>query len=205
VEGCARFEGKGVYYGATLAEGQMCRGSQVVLVGGGNSAGQAAVFLAQHASRVWLLIRGDSLYKSMSSYLARRIEKITNIELLTNTTVRRMRGGGHLEAVEFIDETTGQERVVETPAVFSFIGASPRTDWLPPEIERDARGFIRTGADLAQSPHWTSRRQPFLLETSRPGVFAAGDVRFGSVKRVASAVGEGSMVVQFVHEVLETM
>jgi len=205
VEGCSRFEGKGVYYGATLAEGQMCRGSEVVLVGGGNSAGQAAVFLAQHASRVWLLIRGDSLYKSMSSYLARRIEHTANIKILTNTTVRRMRGDGHLEAVEAINETTGQERVVATPAVFSFIGASPRTDWLPPEIERDARGFIRTGTDLAQSAHWTSRRPPFLLETSRPGVFAAGDVRSGSVKRVASAVGEGSMVVQFVHEVLEDM
>ena len=203
VEGCARFEGKGVYYGATLAEGQMCRGAQVVLVGGGNSAGQAAVFLAQHASRVLLVIRGDSLYKSMSSYLARRIEQTANIEVLANTTVRRMLGDGHLDAVEVVNETSGHERAVETPAVFSFIGAQPRTDWLPPEIERDARGFIQTGAALATSTHWTSRRQPFLLETSRPGVFAAGDVRSGSAKRVASAVGEGSMVVSFVHEVLE--
>ncbi len=205
VEGCERFEGKGVYYAATLAEGQMCRGAQVVLVGGGNSAGQAAVFLAQYASKVLLLIRGDDLYKNMSSYLARRIEQTANIELLVNTTIRRMSGDGHLGSVEIVNEKTGQERPVETPAVFSFIGAVPRTDWLPPEIERDAGGFIRTGAALAQSPHWTSRRQPSLLETSRPGVFAAGDVRSGSIKRVASAVGEGSMVVQFVHEFLEGM
>jgi thioredoxin reductase (NADPH) len=175
----------------------------VVLVGGGNSAGQAAAFLAQHASKVFLLIRGDDLYKNMSSYLVHRIEQTANIELLTNTTIRRMSGDGHLASVEIVNEKTGQERTVETPAVFSFIGAMPRTDWLPPEIERDARGFIRTGADLAQSPHWTSHRHPFLLETSRAGVFAAGDVRSGSVKRVASAVGEGAMVVQFVHEFLK--
>ena len=205
VEGCELFEGKGVYYAATLAEGKMCRGAQVVLVGGGNSAGQAAAFLAQHASKVLLLIRGDDLYKNMSSYLVHRIEQTSNIELLTNTTIRRMSGDGHLGSVEIVNQKTGQDRTVETPAVFSFIGAVPRTDWLPPEIERDARGFIRTGADVAQSPHWTSRRHPFLLETSRPGVFAAGDVRSGSIKRVASAVGEGSMVVQFVHEFLKEM
>src|SRR6266446_1451351 len=205
VEGCELFEGKGVYYAATLAEGKMCRGAQVVLVGGGNSAGQAAAFLAQHASKVLLLIRGDDLYKNMSSYLVHRIEQTSNIQLLTNTTIRRKSGDGHLGSVEIVNQRTGQDRTVETPAVFSFIGAVPRTDWLPPEIERDARGFIRTGADVAQSPHWTSRRHPFLLETSRPGVFAAGDVRSGSIKRVASAVGEGSMVVQFVHEFLKEM
>jgi len=205
VEGCELFEGKGVYYAATIAEAKMCRGAQVVLVGGGNSAGQAAAFLAQHASKVFLLIRGDDLYKNMSSYLVHRIEQTANIELLTNTTIRQMSGDGHLASVEIVNGKTGQERTVETPAVFSFIGAVPRTDWLPPEIERDARGFIRTGSDLAQSPHWTSRRHPFLLETSRPGVFAAGDVRSGSIKRVASAVGEGSMVVQFVHEFLKEM
>ena len=205
VEGCELFEGKGVYYAATLAEGKMCRGAQVVLVGGGNSAGQAAAFLAQHASKVLLLIRGDDLYKNMSSYLVHRIEQTSNIELLTNTTIRRMSGDGHLGSVEIVNQKTGQDRTVETPAVFSFIGAVPRTDWLPPEIERDARGFIRTGADVAQSPHWSTRRHPFLLETSRPGVFAAGDVRSGSIKRVASAVGEGSMVVQFVHEFLKEM
>jgi thioredoxin reductase (NADPH) len=205
VEGCERFEGTGVYYAATPSEARLCRGAQVVLVGGGNSAGQAAVFLAGHAGRVLLLIRGDDLYKNMSSYLARRIEQTSNIELLCNTTVRRMRGDGHLAAVEIVNGKTGEGRTVETPAVFSFIGAAPRTDWLPPEVERDAKGFVTTGPAVADSPHWTARRRPFLLETSRPGVFAAGDVRSGSVKRVASAVGEGAMAVQFVHEYLKEM
>jgi thioredoxin reductase (NADPH) len=205
VEGCARFEGRGVYYAATPNEAQICRGSEVVIVGGGNSAGQAAVFLSGHARRVLLLIRGDDLYKNMSSYLARRIEQTANIELRCNTVIRRMSGDGHLAAVEVANHKTGAERMVETPAVFSFIGAVPRTDWLPPEIERDAKDFVLTGPAMAKSPHWTARRQPFLLETSRPGVFAAGDVRSGSVKRVASAVGEGAMAVQFVHEYLKEM
>jgi thioredoxin reductase (NADPH) len=205
VEGCDRYEGTGVYYAATPAEARLCQGDQVVLVGGGNSAGQAAVFLAGHARKVLLLIRGDDLYKNMSSYLVRRIEQTTNIELLCNTMIQRMRGDGHLTAVDIVNNKTGAERTVETPAVFSFIGAVPRTDWLPPEIERDAKGFVQTGPALAKSPHWTARRQPFLLETSRPGVFAAGDVRSGSSKRVASAVGEGAMAVQLVHEYLKEM
>jgi thioredoxin reductase (NADPH) len=205
VEGCARYEGTGVYYAATPNEAQLCRGAQVVLVGGGNSAGQAAVFLSGQARKVLLLLRGDDLYKNMSSYLARRIEQTANIELLCNSTIRRMHGDGHLSAVEIVNGKTGEARTVETPAVFSFIGAMPRTDWLPPEVERDDKGFVRTGPALAQSPHWTARRPPFLLETSRPGVFAAGDVRSGSVKRVASAVGEGAMAVQFVHEYLKEM
>jgi thioredoxin reductase (NADPH) len=141
----------------------------------------------------------------MSSYLARRIENTPNIEICRNATIRRMCGEGHLTAIEIVDNQTGNGRTVETPAVFSFIGATPRTDWLPAEIERDAKGFVKTGPALAQSPHWTARRQPFLLETTRAGVFAAGDVRSGSVKRVASAVGEGAMAVQFVHEYLKEM
>jgi thioredoxin reductase (NADPH) len=203
VEGCERFEGSGVYYDATPAEAQLCQGSEVLVVGGGNSAGQAAVFLAGYALRVLLLIRGEDLYKNMSSYLARRIEQTPNIELLRSTTIRRMEGDGHLGSVVIFNSQTGEERTVETPAVFSFIGAVPRTDWLPPEIERDAKGFVRTGLDLAQSPHWTARRPPFLLETSHVGVFAAGDVRSGSAKRVASAVGEGAMAVMLVHEYLK--
>ncbi len=205
VDGFERFEGTGVYYAATVAEAQLCRGCPAIVVGGGNSAGQAAVFLSGHASRVLLLIRGDDLNKNMSSYLVSRIEQIGNIELLSNTTIRRMVGNGHLQAIEIVDGRDGSQRTVETPAVFSFIGATPRTDWLPPEIERDAKGFVRTGAAVAQSPHWGTARPPFLLETSHPGVFAAGDVRSGSVKRVASAVGEGAMSVQFVHEYLKEM
>jgi thioredoxin reductase (NADPH) len=205
VEHCSRFEGAGVYYAATPNEAQMCRGSDVMLVGGGNSAGQAAVYLSQNARKVFLLIRGDDLCKSMSSYLAHRIMNTPNIEILRCTEVIRMNGDGHLNSVEILNKTTGEEKMLPTPALFSFIGATPRTDWLPSEIEKDEKHFVRTGIELVDSRHWTLKRQPFLLETSRPGVFAAGDVRSGSVKRVASAVGEGSMAVQFVHEYLKTM
>ena len=205
VEGFEQFEGTGVYYAATPAEALLCKGCPVIVVGGGNSAGQAAVFLSSQARQVLLLIRGDDLNKNMSSYLVRRIEQTANIELFRNTTIRRMHGNGHLAAVEIVDGATGQPRTVETPAVFSFIGATPRTEWLPAEIERDAKGFVRTGSSVAKSPYWTAARTPFLLETSHPGVFAAGDVRSDSVKRVASAVGEGAMSVQFVHEYLKEM
>jgi thioredoxin reductase (NADPH) len=205
VEGFEQFEGTGVYYAATPAEARLCQGCPVIVVGGGNSAGQAAVFLAGQASRVLLLLRGDDLNKNMSAYLVQRIEQTGNIEVLCSTTIQRMVGNGHLEAVEITNSQNGQRRTVETPAVFSFIGATPRTEWLPAEIERDAKGFVRTGANLEQSPYWGARRAPFLLETSHPGVFAAGDVRSGSVKRVASAVGEGAMSVQFVHEYLKEM
>src|SRR5437879_4312855 len=205
VEHCSRFEGAGVYYAATPNEAQMCRGSDVALVGGGNSAGQAAVYLSQYARKVLLLIRGDELCKSMSSYLAHRITNTPNIEILRCTEIVRMNGDGHLSSVEILNKTTGEKKMLPTAALFSFIGANPRTDWLPPEIEKDEKHFVRTGIELGDSRHWTLKRQPFLLETSRPGVFAAGDVRSGSVKRVASAVGEGSMAVQFVHEYLKTM
>ncbi len=205
VAGCEPLEGRGVYYAATVNEATMCQGSEVIVVGGGNSAGQAAVFLAGQARKVYLLIRGDDLSKNMSSYLARRIMQTPNIEVLLNTEVKQMSGDGHLTAVKIVNTKIGEERTLETPGLFSFIGAVPRTDWLPAEVERDDKQFVRTGPGLAQSPHWTARRQPFLLETSRPGVFAAGDVRAGSVKRVASAVGEGSMAVQFVHECLKEM
>jgi thioredoxin reductase (NADPH) len=205
VDGCAEFEGCGVYYAATPNEAQLCKGTEVVLVGGGNSAGQAAVYLGGLARNVVVLIRGDDLCKSMSAYLAHRILNTPNIEILRNTEVERMNGNSHLNSVELINNRTGERRTLETPAVFSFIGAVPRSDWLPAEIERDAKGFVRTGINLAQSSHWTAKRQPFLLETSRAGVFAAGDVRSDSIKRVASAVGEGSMAVQFVHEFLKEM
>jgi thioredoxin reductase (NADPH) len=202
-EGCARFEGSGVYYAATHNEAQTCRGADVAIVGAGNSAGQAAVFLATLARKIYLMVRGDSLDKSMSAYLARRIEATPNIEVLLNTEVRRMTGNGRLGAVEIVNKRTGETRTLEVVALFSFIGAVPRSDWLPPEILRDEKQFVLTGPALLQSARWTARRQPFLLETSRPGVFAAGDVRSGSVKRVASAVGEGAMAIQLIHRYLE--
>jgi thioredoxin reductase (NADPH) len=205
VEGFERFEGTGVYYAASPAEALLCRGCLAVVVGGGNSAGQAAVYLAGHASKVILLIRGGDLNKNMSSYLARRIEQTANIELLHNTETRRMLGNSHLEAIETVNRVSGKERMIQTPAVFSFIGATPLTGWLPPEIERDAKGFVLTGAAVAHSSQWKLARAPYLLETSRPGVFGAGDVRAGSAKRVAAAVGEGAMSVQFVHEYLKQM
>ena len=205
VEGCEAFEGRGVYYAATPAEAAFCRGADVIVVGGGNSAGQAAVFLAEYARQVLVVCRGESLAQNMSAYLVHRIETTPNIEVLNRSEIIAMRGDGHLAEVELRTKGSDAARTVKTAALFSFIGATPHTDWLPPEIERDEHQFVRTGQTLASSPHWTRKRQPFLLETSRPGVFAAGDVRAGSVKRVASAVGEGSMAVQFVHEFLKEM
>ena len=204
-EGCQQFEGCGVYYAATFNEAQMCQGSSVVIVGGGNSAGQAAVFMSAQSRKVYLLIRGNDLRKDMSSYLVQRIEDTPNIEVLRHTEVRRMSGDRYLRSIEVANNKTGEVWTLETAALFSFIGATPWTEWLPPEIERDAKGFVRTGPALEQSPCWTAKRQPFLLESSHPGVFAAGDVRSGSVKRVASAVGEGAMAVQFVHQYLSVM
>lgn len=203
VDGCERFEGRGVYYAATPNEAQTCRGADVVVVGAGNSAGQAVVFLASQARKVTLVVRGGDLFKSMSSYLAHRIQGTPNVEILYDTTVVRMDGDGHLASVEVSSPKTGERRTIRTPALFSFIGATPRTEWLPPEIETDAKGFVRTGPGLRKPSDADGKRDPFLLETSRRGVFAAGDVRSGSVKRVASAVGEGAMAVQFVHEYLK--
>jgi thioredoxin reductase (NADPH) len=195
-----RFDGAGVYYAATPMEAQICGGEQVVVVGGGNSAGQAAIFLSQNARKVFLLIRGADLGKNMSDYLVQRIYQTKNIQLLTETEITAMFGDGHLEAVEMKNNQTGESKRVNVAGVFSFIGAFPRTAWLPPEIETDAKGFIKTGTRIA---NWSRSRPPFYLETSCAGVFAAGDVRCDSVKRVASAVGEGSMAVQFVHEFLK--
>jgi len=196
VEGCAQFEGRGVYYAATTTEALLCRGSDVVVVGGGNS---------EQVRKVCLVIRSGDLYKDMSSYLASRIQQTPNIEVLLNTEVRRMSGDDCLRKVELVNNKTGVVRTLETPALFSFIGAVPRTDWLPQEIEKDSKGFVRTGPALAQSPHWNVPRPTFLLETSRRGVLAVGNVRSASVKRVASAVGEGAMAVTFVHEYLKEM
>ena len=204
-EGREDFEGSGVYYAATAREGQLCRGSTVIVAGGGNSAGQAAMFLSEGAQRVLLVIRGEGLAKSMSSYLSRRVETKENIEILAYTEIRKMTGGKDLEAVELENNKTGERRIVQTPALFSMIGAKPCTAWLPPEIECDQKGFIKTGQAVANSPAWQGMdRSPGALETSRPGIFAAGDVRSGSVKRCAAAVGEGGMAVEGVHDALRT-
>ena len=202
VEHCARFEGVGLYYAATPIEAQACMASDVVVVGGANSAGQAAVFLAEHTRKVLLLIRGNDLAKNMSRYLARRIEQTKNIEVLLHTEISAMKGDGHLDRVEIRNNQTGETRSVPTSALFTFIGAVPHTSWLPEGIETDPDGFVKTGLAAANSPSWSMNRQPFFLETSQPGDFAAGDVRSGSMKRVASAVGEGAMAVAFVHEYL---
>ena len=205
VPGRERLEGCGVYYAATATEAQMCRGSDVIVVGGGNSAGQAAMFLSEQTPKVYVLIRGDDLRKSMSSYLVERIEKADNIEVLAESEISNMLGDGRLEACEIRNCRTGEVRTLPASAVFTFIGAVPCTDWLPKEIEKDPKGFIKTGRSVMDSPYWTAKREPFLLETTRPGVFAAGDVRVGSTKRVASAVGEGAIAVMFVHEYLASM
>jgi thioredoxin reductase (NADPH) len=191
-----RFEGAGLYYAATALEGQICRNETVVVAGSGNSAGQAAMFLSDGAAKVLLVIRGDDLTKNMSDYLARRVKVQSNVEILYRTEIRKMSGGQTLEQIELENTRTGERWPVKTPAVFSMIGATPCTEWLPSGIERDAKGFIKTGSDVANSPAWrTSTHQPNPLETSLPGIFAAGDVRSGSVKRCAAAVGEGGMAV----------
>jgi len=195
-EGREQFEGVGVYYAATALEGQICRNETVIVAGSGNSAGQAAMFLSDGAAKVLLVVRGNDISKKMSDYLSRRVEARENIEILYQTEIRKMFGGKKLEQIELENTKTGERRTVRTPAVFSMIGAKPCTDWLPPEIERDDKGFIKTGSTVAEAPAWrASKHQPGPLETSLPGIFAAGDVRSGSVKRCAAAVGEGGMAV----------
>ena len=201
-----RFEGAGVYYVATHLESQLCAGEDVVVVGGGNSAGQAAVFLAQAARRVYVLVRSDGLAESMSRYLIRRIEESPNIELRTNTEVIGLNGSDRLEAMEWRNNNTGKVEKHKISALFSMTGAVPNSAWLEGCVTSDAAGFIKTGSDLSKEDleraKWPLSRPPYLLETSLPGVFAVGDVRAGNVKRVASAVGEGSIAVSFVHQVL---
>ncbi len=201
-EDCARFEGLGLYYAATTVEGELCRSAQVVIVGGGNSAGQAAIFLAERASRVLLLLRGDDLRRNMSEYLARRIEHAPTIEVRRHTEIVRMRGDKWLESVEVRCTRTGEGEVLACPAAFVFIGAVPHTGWLRGQAALDEDGFVKTGPQPGGSAAWPLARAPFLLETSCPGVFAAGDARVSSVKRVASAVGEGAMAVRFAQEYL---
>ena len=195
-EGREQFENMGLYYAATAMEGQLCRNETVVVAGSGNSAGQAAMYLSEGASKVLLVVRGKDIRSKMSDYLARRVQARDNIEILYQTEIRKIFGGKKVEGVELENTQTGERRTVQTPAVFSMIGAKPCTDWLPNEIERDEKGFIKTGTSVAGMGAWqTNNHQPGPLETSLPGIFAAGDVRSGSVKRCAAAVGEGGMAV----------
>lgn len=196
-EGADRLVGRGVYYGAARTEALGTRGKNVFLIGGGNSAGQAAMFFSNYAQRVTLLVRGTSLEKSMSYYLIEQLGTKSNIAVETRTTVVSVGGGAHIESIVTRDEVSGT--ITERPAdgLFTFIGADAETSWLPPDVQRDERGYLRTGHEIES---WPLARLPYALETSVPGIFAAGDVRSHSVKRVASGVGEGSMVIAFIHE-----
>ncbi|HKA37942.1 MAG TPA: FAD-dependent oxidoreductase [Thermoanaerobaculia bacterium] len=202
-----RFEGAGVYYGATPVESQLCRDEEVVVVGGGNSAGQAAVFLAQTAKHVYLVVRAEGLSGSMSRYLIRRIEDHPAITFLPQTEIVALEGTNHLERMTWRDNRTGESSTHDIRHIFSMTGAVPTTNWLEHCVALDEKGFIKTGPDLSRedlvSAGWPLHRPPRLLETSLPGVFAVGDVRCGNVKRVASAVGEGSIAITFVHQALQ--
>ncbi|HKI06181.1 MAG TPA: FAD-dependent oxidoreductase [Thermoanaerobaculia bacterium] len=206
LQNLSQFEGAGVYYGATFIESQLCGGEDVIVIGGGNSAGQAAVFLARTARRVHMLIRSGGLAETMSRYLIRRIETHPAITLRTRTELVALEGNGHLERVRWQDRQTGDSEAHDIRHVFVMTGAAPSTHWLQDCVVLDARGFIKTGPDLSPDDlaeaGWPLARPPYLLETSLPGVFAVGDVRAGNIKRVASAVGEGSIAVSFVHQVL---
>jgi thioredoxin reductase (NADPH) len=207
VPGADGLTGRGVFYGSTATEAPACAGDEVYIIGGANSAGQAAVFLARHARRVTMVIRGDSLERSMSQYLIHQIAAIRNIDVRLDTEVIEMEGEDHLETLTLCHSRAGSVETVRASYLFVFIGAAPRTDWLDGVVTRDARGFVITGPDLmtdGRRPRgWNLDRDPYFLEASAPGVFAAGDVRANSVKRVASAVGEGAMAIQLVHSYLE--
>jgi thioredoxin reductase (NADPH) len=206
VPGMEKLSGAGVYYGAAMTEALSCKDEEVYLVGGANSAGQAAMYFSKYARQVTMLVRGESLTKSMSQYLIDQIESTPNIAVRPYTQVVEVKGEKNLEAIVLSDIKTGETETVPATSLFIFIGASPRTDWLDGVVERDANGFILTGPDLMREGKrpqgWRLDRDPFLLETNVPGIFAVGDVRYGSVKRVASGVGEGAIAVQFIHRYL---
>jgi thioredoxin reductase (NADPH) len=207
LENLSRFEGAGVYYAATAMEAQLCVGDEVVVIGGGNSAGQAAVFLAEKARRVCMLIRGEGLAQTMSRYLIRRIEDNAAIRVLTRTEIVALEGNGHLDRIRWRNNRDGSTETHDIRHVFMMTGAVPNTGWLDRCLVLDDKGFVKTGGDLTPddlaAAGWPLARAPYLLETSRPGIFAIGDVRGGNIKRVASAVGEGSIAVAFVHQVLQ--
>jgi thioredoxin reductase (NADPH) len=203
VPGEDRLKGTNVYYAATEVEAQACKGQDVAVIGGGNSAGQAAVFLAARSRRVYLLIRGDDIAEGMSHYLVDRIQHTDNIEVLTSTEVEELAGEDELRAIVVKNRASDDTRKIPVRALFVFIGADAPTSWLAETIALDADGFVLTGTDVKPCPAWQrAKRDPFLFEASEPGVFAVGDVRSGAVRRVASAAGEGSMAVRFVHTYL---
>jgi thioredoxin reductase (NADPH) len=204
VEEADAFTGRGVYYNATYMEAQLCDSEEVVVVGGGNSAGQAAVFLAQTSSKVHLLVRSRKLSESMSQYLIARIEAHPKIEIHYQTEIVALTGTAHLESIAWKDDSLGFEAARPIRHVFVMAGAAPRTEWLEDSFVLDKKGFLVTGPDLVEYKNfqWPLSRSPLLLETSVPGIFAVGDTRAGSVKRVASAVGEGAMAVHLVHRFL---
>jgi len=205
-----KLTGAGVYYGASMVQAISCQSEDVYMIGGGNSAGQSAIFFSKYARKVTLLVRGNSISKGMSKYLINQINETKNIEVWINCEITEVKGENRLEEIVVNDIKTGEKRTLPTSSLFVFIGAQPHTNWLAGVVERDKNGFILTGPDLIRfgdhkNSHprgWTLERDPFLLETNIPGVFAAGDVRLGSIKRVASGVGEGSIAIQFVHQYL---
>jgi thioredoxin reductase (NADPH) len=206
VPGAERLQGRGVYYGAAMTEAISCEGEDVYIVGGANSAGQAAMYFSKFAHKVAMLVRGSSLSSTMSQYLIDQIKKTPNIQVETRSQVVEVHGDTHLEAISIRGGDNGHATTVPTNLLSIFIGAEPNTDWLSGVVERDERGFILTGADLVRDGKrpagWQLERNPYWVECSVPGIFAAGDVRHGSVKRVASGVGEGSIAVQFTHQYL---
>ena len=203
IDGFDRFIGKGIYYGAARSEASNTQGLDVYLIGAGNSAGQAALFFASYARSVTLLVRGDALESSMSHYLVEQVRTKPNVHVLTRTEVVGVHGDGHLASIEIADRRSGDVQRKECGGLFVFIGADAQTEWLPGDIARDGRGYVLTGVDVPQSARALRERDPYLLETSVPGIFACGDVRSSPVKRVASAVGEGSMAIAFVHQYLQ--
>ena len=204
--GVDKLQGAGIYYGGGATEALSCKGELIYIVGGANSAGQAAMNFAKYAERVVMIVRGSSLASTMSQYLIDQVKETPNIQLWAHASIAEVHGESHLEEISVMCSDTNTIERVPASAMFIFIGALPRTDWLGDLVERDERGFILTGPDLIREGNrpkgWTLDRDPFLLETNVPGIFAVGDVRHGSVKRVASGVGEGSVAVQFIHQYL---